>query len=37
MSSRVHLSRIVAINWYGYRRFIDVSGLTLITGANGSG
>jgi len=37
MKSRVHLSRILAINWYGYRRFIDVSGLSLITGANGSG
>ncbi len=37
MATRVHLSRILAINWYGYRRFIDVSGLTLITGANGSG
>ncbi len=37
MPPRVHLSRILAINWYGYRRFIDVSGLTLITGANGSG
>ncbi|MDB6077899.1 MAG: hypothetical protein JWO82_1646, partial [Akkermansiaceae bacterium] len=34
---RVHLSRIIAVNWYGYRQFIDVSGLTLITGANGSG
>jgi uncharacterized protein YPO0396 len=37
MPKRVHLSRILAINWYGYRRFIDVSGLSLITGANGSG
>lgn len=37
MPTRVHLSRILAINWYGYRRFIDVSGLSLITGANGSG
>jgi uncharacterized protein YPO0396 len=37
MKTRVHLSRILAINWYGYRRFIDVSGLSLITGANGSG
>ena len=37
MQKRVHLSRILAINWYGYRRFIDVAGLTLITGANGSG
>jgi len=34
---RVHLSRVIAINWYGYRRFIDLAGLTLITGANGSG
>ena len=37
MPTRVHLSRILAINWYGYRRFIDVAGLSLITGANGSG
>ncbi len=37
MPTRVHLSRIIAINWYGYRRFIDISGLSLITGANGSG
>lgn len=37
MSSRVTLSRILAVNWYGYRQFIEVSGLTLITGANGSG
>ncbi len=35
--SRITLSRILAVNWYGYRQFIDVSGLTLITGANGSG
>lgn len=34
---RVHLSRIIAYNWYGYRRIIELSGLTLITGANGSG
>ncbi len=37
MNSRVTLSRILAVNWYGYRQFIDVTGLTLITGANGSG
>lgn len=37
MTPRVTLSRILAVNWYGYRQFIDVSGLTLITGANGSG
>ncbi|MDB6072369.1 MAG: hypothetical protein JWO89_9, partial [Verrucomicrobiaceae bacterium] len=36
-TTRVHISRIVAVNWYGYRQFIDVSGLSLITGANGSG
>jgi uncharacterized protein YPO0396 len=35
--SRVTLSRIIAVNWYGYRQIIDVQGLTLITGANGSG
>lgn len=34
---RITLSRILAVNWYGYRQFIDVAGLTLITGANGSG
>ena len=37
MSERISLSRILAVNWYGYRQFIDVAGLTLITGANGSG
>ena len=37
MTSRITLSRIVAVNWYGYRQFIDISGLSLITGANGSG
>lgn len=34
---RMSLSRILAVNWYGYRQIIDVGGLTLITGANGSG
>jgi energy-coupling factor transporter ATP-binding protein EcfA2 len=34
---RVHLSRILAFNWYGYRRIIELHGLSLITGANGSG
>ena len=37
MTPRATLSRILAVNWYGYRQFIDVTGLTLITGANGSG
>ncbi len=37
MTPRATLSRILAVNWYGYRQFIDVRGLTLITGANGSG
>jgi energy-coupling factor transporter ATP-binding protein EcfA2 len=35
--ARITLSRILAVNWYGYQQFIDVAGLTLITGANGSG
>lgn len=35
--SRITLSRIIAVNWYGYRQFIDIHGLSLITGANGSG
>lgn len=35
--ARITLSRILAVNWYGYRQFIDVAGLSLITGANGSG
>ena len=34
---RITLSRLIAVNWYGYRQFIDVHGLSLITGANGSG
>ncbi|CAN5830266.1 SbcC/MukB-like Walker B domain-containing protein [soil metagenome] len=37
MTSRITLSRIIAVNWYGYRQFIDLRGLSLITGANGSG
>lgn len=37
VSQRVTLSRVLAVNWYGYRQFIDVAGLSLITGANGSG
>src|ERR1041384_952427 len=37
MPPRAQLSRILAVNWYGYRQFIDVHGLTLITGANVSG
>lgn len=37
MTRRITLSRIVAVNWYGYRQFIDLRGLSLITGANGSG
>jgi len=37
VTRRITLSRIIAVNWYGYRQFIDLSGLSLITGANGSG
>ncbi len=37
MIPRITLSRLIAVNWYGYRQFIDLHGLSLITGANGSG
>lgn len=34
---RITLSRILAVNWYGFRRIIDVRGLTLLCGENGTG
>ncbi len=34
---RITLSRIIAINWYGFRRIIDVNGLALLCGENGTG
>lgn len=34
---RVSLSRIVAINWYGFRQLLDVTNHTLIAGSFGTG
>ncbi|MCW0220872.1 MAG: hypothetical protein OJI67_21265 [Prosthecobacter sp.] len=34
---RITLSRIIAINWYGFRRIIDLNGLALLCGENGTG
>lgn len=34
---RITLSRIIAINWYGFRRIIDMNGLALLCGENGTG
>lgn len=34
---RVKLSRIIALNWYGFRTIIDVNGLTLLCGETGTG
>jgi len=34
---RISLSRILAINWYGFRQILDVSNHTLIAGAFGTG
>ena len=31
------LTRIIAVNWYGFRQIFDVTNLTLISGAFGSG
>ena len=36
-SRRISLSRIVAINWYGFRQVFDVADHTLIAGAFGTG
>jgi len=35
--TRISLTRVVAINWYGFRQIIDLSGHTLIAGAFGTG
>lgn len=37
MNKRVSLSRIIAINWYGFRQILDTTGHTLIAGAYGTG
>lgn len=36
-SQRISLSRILAINWYGFRQVIDVADHTLIAGTFGTG
>ncbi len=37
MSRAIHLTRLHAINWYGYRDSFDVTGNLLIAGIRGSG
>src|SRR6184192_2235231 len=37
MSERISLTRIVAINWYGFRQIFDVDDNVLISGAFGTG
>jgi len=37
MSERTLLSRIIAINWYGFNQIIDLEKTTLISGAFGTG
>ncbi|MDR1009751.1 MAG: hypothetical protein LBM04_01225 [Opitutaceae bacterium] len=34
---RISLSRIIAINWYGFRKIIDVDDDILVSGATGTG
>lgn len=37
MSQRISLTRIVALNWYGFRQIFDVDDNVLISGAFGTG
>ena len=37
MSRRISLTRIIALNWYGFRQIFDVDDNVLISGAFGSG
>ena len=37
MSRRISLTRIIALNWYGFRQIFDVTDDVLISGAFGSG
>jgi len=37
MSQRISLTRVVAINWYGFRQIFDVDDNVLISGAFGTG
>ena len=34
---RISLTRILAVNWYGFRQIFDVSNNTLISGTFGTG
>ncbi len=36
-NQRISLTRIIALNWYGFREIFDVSETTLISGAFGTG
>ena len=36
-TQRISLTRIIAVNWYGFRQIFDVSNHTLISGAFGTG
>ena len=37
MTQRISLSRIIAINWYGFRQIFDVGDDILVSGATGTG
>lgn len=37
MNQRISLSRIIAINWYGFRQIIDVEETILMSGVSGTG
>ncbi|HEV7402510.1 MAG TPA: ATP-binding protein [Chthoniobacteraceae bacterium] len=37
MNRRISLSRIIAINWYGFRQIIDVEETILMSGVSGTG
>src|SRR6185436_11015272 len=37
MSQRISLTRIIALNWYGFRQIFDVDDNVLISGAFGTG
>ena len=37
MSQRISLTRVIAINWYGFRQVFDVSDNVLISGGFGTG
>ena len=37
MSQRISLTRLVALNWYGFRQIFDVDDNVLFSGAFGTG